>query len=132
MKLVYCLPVVLLISFVSAEITFFEENDPEFIMRGQTNENTTAVYCGNAVCDINETCENCVRDCGVCESGYFVEEEDSVDIEKIEISSGEENISVKEIEGINDVKVKWVAGILTGILLSILFFILIKIKSKKR
>jgi len=55
-----------------------------------------------------------------------------VDIEKIEISSGEENISVKEIEGINDVKVKWVAGILTGILLSILFFILIKIKSKKR
>lgn len=62
---------VLMTCFVLADVTFFEGAEDDFIMVGDTNFDDSSVYCGNAVCDVGEDCESCVRDCGVCEdSGY--------------------------------------------------------------
>lgn len=43
-------------SFSSGNATFFEEGiEIFFIMPGDTNEDASLVYCGNAICDVGET-----------------------------------------------------------------------------
>ncbi|HIG94314.1 MAG: hypothetical protein QT05_C0023G0013 [archaeon GW2011_AR13] len=65
----------LLIPFISAEITFFEGDFGEnFVNINEDADKELVVseaienYCGNNVCNLNEDCNNCMKDCGVC---YF-------------------------------------------------------------
>lgn len=55
------------IPLVLADTTFFEGDlDNQFTIKGQNNENATSIYCGNAICDKNETCQSCKVDYGEC------------------------------------------------------------------
>lgn len=62
MKLLYCMPLVLLISFVSAEVTFFEGENMDFFI----NEGGRYAVCGDSACEEPESCDNCALDCGEC------------------------------------------------------------------
>lgn len=69
-KVFFPLLIIVCLSFSSGETTFFEEGfGGSFIISGDTNEDASSVYCGNAICDSGEDCENCKKDCGSCSSG---------------------------------------------------------------
>lgn len=69
-KLILLIMVAMSLSFASGETTFFEGDGEEFfIMDGENNVDASSVYCGNTICDVGESCDNCMRDCGSCSGG---------------------------------------------------------------
>lgn len=65
-RTVFLLVMMVNVSLVSADITFFEGDEGSFIVSGGNNVDATSVYCGNAICDSGEDCGNCMSDCGSC------------------------------------------------------------------
>ena len=102
----------LLVVNVSAETTFFDQDDA-FIMGDSATEGTTAegrstgggggYYCGDGICttasSVGEDCKNCPEDCGVCPGEELVAEKPS-NLVPIEAKPGaaEESHSVKKAE----------------------------------
>lgn len=85
-----------MLSFCSGAITFFEGENEDFVMVGDTNFDDSLVYCGNAICDGDEDCGNCMRDCGVCsvdDGGYS-----PVQVVKDFFGSSEEEVAIDEEE----------------------------------
>ncbi len=69
MELRYYLSIFLFFTLVSADTTFFEGVNREFII-SEENGNID-FYCGDAICNNNESCGDCNIDCGRCKLKDF-------------------------------------------------------------
>lgn len=129
----YFLMMMMIFPLTAADITFFEgELEEGFLMIGQSNEDNTSIYCGNAICDKDETCKICKVDCGSCSflTGMVIEESPNKQKSNEEINEIQETLQ-NEVEDNLPQENKNLIVIFFGIVILAIFAIVIsKIKKK--
>lgn len=102
MKEAYYLLIILLLQPVCADITFFEGKDLNFIIKEEVQDITT--YCGDYVCNNDETCSSCESDCGTCggSSGMFFPKINPEDDYNLNNSKTPVDQEAKEISFVDD------------------------------